>query len=150
MTHTPELFRVDGKVALVSGGAGLYGRHICRALAEAGAHVVIASRDLDACDAAAAELVADGLAASTTRLDQGDEASITDACASIATDHGGVDIFGGGRRDIGKDQPGGRINGFDPPAVRGVDAPAADHHLPWQIGRDRHAGNLRSRFHAHC
>lgn len=93
MTFTIDLFRLDGKVALVSGGAGLYGRHICRALAEVGAHVVIASRDLDACDATAAELTADGHLASATRLDQGDEASITDACESITTELGGIDIL---------------------------------------------------------
>ncbi len=93
MTHTTELFRLDRQVALVSGGAGLYGRHICRALAEAGAHVVIASRDLGACEAAATELVTDGLAASATRLDQGDEASIDAACDAIAADLGGVDIL---------------------------------------------------------
>ena len=93
MTKTTELFRLDGQVALVSGGAGLYGRHICRALAEAGAHVVIASRDLDACEAVAAGLNAEGLSASATRLDQGDEASITDACGAVATDLGGVDIL---------------------------------------------------------
>lgn len=93
MNHTTELFRLDGKVALVSGGAGLYGRHICRALAEAGAHVVIASRDLDACEGAVAELVADGLAASATRLDQGDDDSINAACDAVAADLGGVDIL---------------------------------------------------------
>ena len=36
MTGALDLFRLDGKVALVTGGAGIYGRHIVRALAEGG------------------------------------------------------------------------------------------------------------------
>jgi NAD(P)-dependent dehydrogenase (short-subunit alcohol dehydrogenase family) len=93
MTHTTDLFRLDGKVALVSGGAGLYGKHICRALAEAGAQVVIASRDLATCEATADDLRADGLSATATRLDQADETSIGEACDSVVAELGGIDIL---------------------------------------------------------
>jgi len=91
--HTTELFRLDGQIALVSGGAGLYGQHICRALAEAGAHVVIASRDQHKCEVLARTLTEEGLAASATQLDQGDEASIARACTSITDELGGVDVL---------------------------------------------------------
>jgi NAD(P)-dependent dehydrogenase (short-subunit alcohol dehydrogenase family) len=47
---------MTGKVAVVTGGSRGIGRAIVQVLAEAGADVVIASRKLDACEAAAAEV----------------------------------------------------------------------------------------------
>jgi NAD(P)-dependent dehydrogenase (short-subunit alcohol dehydrogenase family) len=53
---TDQLFRMDGKIAVVTGGAGILGRGYCRALAERGAEVVIADLDQTACDVLAATL----------------------------------------------------------------------------------------------
>jgi NAD(P)-dependent dehydrogenase (short-subunit alcohol dehydrogenase family) len=50
------LHDLTGKVAVVTGGSRGIGRAIVQALAEAGADVVIASRKIDACEAAAAEI----------------------------------------------------------------------------------------------
>lgn len=93
MTTTMNSFRLDGKVALVSGGAGLYGRHICAALADAGAHVVVASRDVVACRDVADELTASGASASAVELDQSDDESIRTACTSIIDDHGTISVL---------------------------------------------------------
>ena len=53
-----ELFDLSGKVAVVTGGSRGIGRAVAEGLATAGADVVIASRKLDACQAAAAEIAA--------------------------------------------------------------------------------------------
>jgi NAD(P)-dependent dehydrogenase (short-subunit alcohol dehydrogenase family) len=51
-----ELHDLTGKVAVVTGGSRGIGRAIAQMFAEAGADVVIASRKLDACEKAAAEI----------------------------------------------------------------------------------------------
>ena len=55
-TDPTSLFRLDGKVALVTGGSRGLGREMIRAFAAVGADVVIASRKEDACRALASEV----------------------------------------------------------------------------------------------
>ena len=40
-------FKLNGKIALVTGAAGLFGRQIARALGQAGASLYLASRNVD-------------------------------------------------------------------------------------------------------
>ena len=53
---TADLFDLSGKIALVTGGSRGLGLQMVRAFAEHGADVIIASRKLDACEDAAAEV----------------------------------------------------------------------------------------------
>ena len=57
---TPPTFRLDGKVALITGGSKGLGRAMALAFAEAGADVVVASRKAEACEEVAAEVRALG------------------------------------------------------------------------------------------
>jgi NAD(P)-dependent dehydrogenase (short-subunit alcohol dehydrogenase family) len=56
MSHDVDLFTLSGKIALVTGGSRGLGLQMVRAFARAGADVVIASRKIDACESAAAEV----------------------------------------------------------------------------------------------
>lgn len=91
--NTNDLFRLDGKVALVTGGAGIYGVHITRALAEVGGNVVVASRNLEQCEKVAQEMSEEGLKVSTEYLDLGSSESIKKVCESIVSKFGKVDIL---------------------------------------------------------
>lgn len=88
-----DMFKLDGKVALVTGGAGNYGRQMVEALAEAGATVWTASRSLDANEEYAAELRARGYDVYADAYDQSSEESINALLARMVEKHGKVDIL---------------------------------------------------------
>ena len=54
--HNMDLFNLEGKIALVTGALGLSGKEHCRALAQAGATVIVADLNEDACADFAASL----------------------------------------------------------------------------------------------
>lgn len=88
-----DLLDLTGRVAIVTGGAGLYGRHICEALGELGAQVVVASRALSECESTAQALVERGFAASAHALDLSDETSIQRLCDGVAAEKGSIDVL---------------------------------------------------------
>jgi NAD(P)-dependent dehydrogenase (short-subunit alcohol dehydrogenase family) len=88
-----ELFSLEGRVALVTGGAGMYGSGISSALAEAGALVYIASRNLANCEQKAAELRARGHKAVAAELDLTLEDSIARLAERIAAECGKLDVL---------------------------------------------------------
>jgi len=69
-------FSLQGKVALVTGGAGLYGRQIVEALAEAGAITFMASRNLAKLEEYAVELRERKLDVTALELDLAKQDSI--------------------------------------------------------------------------
>ena len=88
----PDLrsFSLDGKVVIQFGGSGLLGRALVAALAEAGATLVVASRNPDvlAPDAEAARQA--GRHVHLERVDLTDEASIRALLARVAQAHGAL------------------------------------------------------------
>ena len=87
-----DMFSLKGKTAVVTGGSGLYGRQITLALAEAGAKVVIASRNKDKNEEYAETLRKQGYNVISEELDQGDEKSIK-ALAERLKKQGDIDIL---------------------------------------------------------
>ncbi len=70
MTRTVrELFDLGGRVAIITGGAGLLGRHHAATIAEAGGHAVIVDTDEHTEDVAAAVTRAHGVEALGVRAD---------------------------------------------------------------------------------
>lgn len=88
-----DSFCLKGKVALVTGGAGRYGKQITEALAEAQAVTYIASRDLAAGQVYAAELQKRGLDVRPLRLDLADEESIRQTVKTIIDACGRLDVL---------------------------------------------------------
>ena len=88
-----QAFSLKGKVAVISGGAGLYGRQIAEALAEAGAQTYMASRDTAKLEVQAAKFRAAELDVSVLLLDQSDEASVKALLDQIIERAGRVDIL---------------------------------------------------------
>lgn len=75
LPKTPS-FRLDGKRAFVPGGSRGIGLGCSVALAEAGAHVVLAARSADQVEVAAASLRAAGYSAEGIALDVTDQAAV--------------------------------------------------------------------------
>lgn len=92
-TSALELFRLDAKVAVVTGGSGILGASITRALAEAGATVVVASRNAERCNRFAEKLRAQGLRVEGERLDLGSESSIRSLQRLVLKRHERLDIL---------------------------------------------------------
>ena len=67
-----DLFRLDGRIAFVSGAAGHLGSRMARALGQAGAHVVLNGRDARRLDDFEAALTSEGISAECIALDMTD------------------------------------------------------------------------------
>lgn len=88
-----DTFSLKGKVALCTGGAGLYGRQIVAALAGAGATTYLAARDQTKLEAVAAEERAAGNDVTALSLDLSADASIEALHKTIFERSGRCDVL---------------------------------------------------------
>lgn len=93
-----ERFSLKGKTALITGGAGLYGRQLVRGLSQAGAKTYVASRQLgklvELADALNKEIrLSGGGEVIPMQVDQGVESSVLALRDKILTQQDSIDIL---------------------------------------------------------
>jgi NAD(P)-dependent dehydrogenase (short-subunit alcohol dehydrogenase family) len=94
MGRIEELFRIDGKVAVVSGGAGLIGAALADILAEAGASVVIADSEAEKAESEARRLAEKHGGDVVSRVvDIANEEAVADLASEVSSSLGQPDIL---------------------------------------------------------
>ncbi|MFC7516797.1 SDR family NAD(P)-dependent oxidoreductase [Herbaspirillum sp. GCM10030257] len=93
MKQVARLFSLDGKVAVITGGARGIGGATARLLADAGARVAVVDLLEDEGEKTVGEIVAAGGAARFWRLDVGDEANVARVFADVEAHFGRLDIL---------------------------------------------------------
>lgn len=153
MTQAGQLFRVDGQVAVVTGGYGGIGAAVCDGLADMGAKVAVAGHNSQKAEACAAALREKGCDAYPVTFDA---MSVTDTqrmVDDVAAHFGRLDILVntvGGQREEKADEV--TEDNFD--YVLGLNlksamfqAQAAAKHMRTQgAGRQVHFGSVRSQL----
>lgn len=89
-----ELFRLDDRVVIITGGVGLLGTSHSQMLAQAGARVVIADLRGDAAQALATQLVDQGLGAAIgIQVDVSDPSSVSAMVEQVLRQFGRIDVL---------------------------------------------------------
>lgn len=88
-----DIFRIDGKVAVLPGGAGGIGAALARGLAEFGADVVVAGRSLDHARAAAEDLATTGRKTAGLTVEVTDPDSVNRLVEQVMERFGRIDIL---------------------------------------------------------
>jgi NAD(P)-dependent dehydrogenase (short-subunit alcohol dehydrogenase family) len=93
MRTTQELFSLQGKTALVTGGSRGLGLQMAEALGEQGARLVISARKQEELDAAVAHLTARGIEATSIAADLSQEANVQPFVEEALRRLGQIDIL---------------------------------------------------------
>jgi NAD(P)-dependent dehydrogenase (short-subunit alcohol dehydrogenase family) len=88
-----DMFSLKGKVALVTGGAGQFGKQIVTALSEVGAKIYIASRNFKELEQAVEVYRNEGYEVSALQFDLGDEGAILSLKEKIVDREGKIDVL---------------------------------------------------------
>ncbi len=88
-----EKMRLEGRNAVITGGARAIGLACSEALLEAGAHVIIADRDIQAAEEGRDLLVSKGYSPEILELDVADPDRVTEAACALAHRLGKIDIL---------------------------------------------------------
>lgn len=98
-----DRFRLDGKVALVTGGAGILGSVVCQALADAGAKVAVVDRVQSATDEVATKISAGNAESRGYACDITDENAVKVLLEKVEKDLGPIDVLHNNAATKGED-----------------------------------------------
>jgi gluconate 5-dehydrogenase len=93
MSGILELFKLDGRVAMVTGGASGIGKGIAAALGEAGARVAIADFDGDAAEETARAFAEQGQESMCLTMDVTDRTQVRRGVGELISAWGGIEIL---------------------------------------------------------
>jgi len=87
------LFRLDGRVALLTGASGHLGRTMAKALAYAGAHVILNGHNPETLETLVDELKSSGFSAAVACFDVTDESAVRRNIDLLGEQHGRLDVL---------------------------------------------------------
>ena len=93
MMKVMDLFNLEGRTAIVTGGASGLGRQMAMGLAEMGSNIVICSRKLERCQKTAGEIESLGVRALAFRCDLNKEEEIEQVVQGTIKEFGKIDIL---------------------------------------------------------
>ncbi|OLO38877.1 gluconate 5-dehydrogenase [Alkalihalophilus pseudofirmus] len=92
--HVLDLFKLNGKTAIVTGGGRGLGEQMAEALAEAGANVVVCSRKLESCEEVSRRLIEEkGVRSLAFQCDVSNPTDVQDVVDGTLEEFGKIDIL---------------------------------------------------------